>query len=182
MKLYSFEVATKEDVESMIRIEETFFEKGVAYNKEFILKWMEYNPYMFYKVEDRNGSLKAFTILVPITADCYHSLVRGEMNDMISFREEDVLKETKSEYYYFADIAAASKDALASYSILNGIQIYLCQNAHYVATTPLTEDGIRICELFGFGPVLEKGKNCFLEITKEMVEEKKNGFRRTKTR
>lgn len=178
MKFYPFTVATFEDVEGIVDIEKNFFEKGVAYTADFIEDWMNYNPNMFYVVKDRNDVVRAFTILVPITKECYMALKKNEITDMNEFKKEDVLVTTQSEYYYFADIAATNKEPLAAVSILNGIQIYLCQNAHYVATTPITNDGERVSKIFGFGPLVEKGKNCFLEITPEIRKKRSNGFQR----
>lgn len=180
MKLYPFSIATGEDVKGIIEIEKNFFDKGVAYTEDFIQDWMNYNPNMFYVVKDNNNVVKAFTILVPVTEQCYQALIKNEITDMNQFQKEHVLNEIQSKYYYFADIAASNKDPFASVSLLNGIQIYLCENAQYVVTTPITNDGERVCQLFGFGPEITKGKNCVLKVTPEVIEKRKLGFARRK--
>ena len=176
MKLYDFKAATIEDIAKMVAIEEEFFENGIAYTADFISTWMQYNPNMFYVVKDSDGTVKAFTILVPITEACYEKLKRNEITDMISFKEEDVLNSIQSEYYYFADIASSKKDPLASFSLLKGIQKFLGDNAHYIATTPITDDGVRISIRFGFGPQVKKGENCFVEVTENSKEKTRFSF------
>ena len=182
MKFYDFTIATTEDIESIVEIEKKYFEKSVAYTSEFIRKWIDYNPNMFYVVKDRNNNIKAFTILVPITEVCFNKLSRNEINDMNQFEKSDVLQTAQSEFYYFADIATFNKDPLSTVSLLNGIQKYLCNYAHYVAATPITDDGLRISKIFGFGPILERGKNCFVEITPEIKEKYQDGFEKRKKR
>lgn len=178
MKLYNFEVATIKDIDEIISIEEEFFENGVAYTKEFIITWMKHNPNMFFVVKDNNLKIKGFTILAPITEECYQKLKNNEITDMINFKQTDVLNTIQSEYYYFADIASSKKDSLASISLLHGIQKHLSQNAHFIAATPITEDGVRISKYFGFGPTVEKGKNCFKEVTIEVKENHRFGFKK----
>jgi len=178
MRFYDFTVATINDVDGIVEIEKKYFESGIAYTSEFIKKWINYNPNMFYVVKDKNNNIKAFTILVPITQDCFNKLRRNEINDMNQFEESDILQTVQSEFYYFADIATFNKEPLSTVSLLNGIQKHLCANAHYVAATPITDDGLRISKIFGFGPILEKGKNCFVEITPELREKYREGFER----
>lgn len=180
MKFYDFTVATIDDIKGIVDIEAKYFENGIAYTSEFIKKWLAYNPNMFYVVKDKNDNIKAFTILVPITENCFNKLKENEINDMNQFDEGDVLQTVQSEFYYFADIATFNKDPLSTVSLLNGIQKHLCANAHYVAATPITNDGLRISKIFGFGPILEKGKNCFVEITPELRETYRDGFTRRK--
>lgn len=178
MKLYGFKAATFADIDGIVAIEEEFFENGVAYTVEFLREWMTYNPNMFFVVKDNNQTIKAFTILAPVTEECYQKLCTNEVTDMISFKKEDVLNSIQSEYYYFADIASAKKDPIASISLLQGIQMHLSENAHYIAATPITDDGVRISKYFGFGPDVEKGRNCFVEVTPEIKEQHKFGFKR----
>lgn len=177
---YKFTKARVEDIKQMVEIEQLFFENGIAYTEAFIENWMSYNDNMFYVIRNKKEQIKGFTILVPITKECYQLLLNNEIKDMMEFKKEYVLQTIQSEYYYFADVAVNKQDPLAALSILNEIQIFLCRNAHYVATTPITDDGERVCHFFHFGPKIEKGQNCFLEIDDKVLKECGDGFKKKK--
>jgi len=136
-----FDLANEYDIEGIMEIEENFFQSGVAYKKEDIIKWMNYNPNMFYVVRDSEGRVKAFTIIAPITEECYKKFKSGIITDMNEFELSDIMITLQSDYYYFADVASKQKDAIAAMILFNNILPIIWENTHYVVTTPITDAG-----------------------------------------
>ena len=180
----NFGIANNEDIDSMVNIEKEFFsDYSRAFDKDFMEKWYKYNPNMFYVVKDSNGKVLGFTILTPVTEELYNKLLLGEVSDMFDFNEEDVLKDLNSDYFYFSDICVSkeNKNYIKTVGMLLGGMIkILSENATYVTTSPITKEGLRMCEHIGFKKVSEEifeGKSYpiyELIITKE----KKDKFSR----
>lgn len=149
----SFENASSNDIKAIAEIEHEYFEEGVAYTEEFIKKWMEYNPNIFWVVKDEVGKVVAHTILVPVTEECYEKLYQNEIHDMIEFRETDVLQDEDSDYYYTASIAV-EKEYRSRLTVVNtlfvGIISYFSQHGSRIITTPITTDGLKITKSLGY--------------------------------
>lgn len=175
---WSFEPATLDDIPAMLEIEKLYFETKIAFTEDQLKAWIEFNPNMFYVVK-KDNHVEAFTAIAPITEECYGKLQDGLLNDMKYFKSEDFASDRSLKYCYFADIATRSKNdkntCLPTDSLLifvGIVSILLDKNkkngASYVATTPVTNEGVTGAKLFGFkingkdNP--QKEINCFVNV------------------
>ena len=168
-------VAEDYDIDGIMAIEENFFkEKEISYKREDIIKWMNFNRNMFYVVRDTNNQVVAFTILVPITEDCYCKFKQGKNNDLDKLQLGDIVPYMESDYYYFADVACLNKDANASMIIFRTVLPFLIENTKYIVTTPVTKEGqikaSKLCAKNTFGESsLELGVPCYIKV-EEAIE------------
>lgn len=153
---YNFEKANIKDAKAISNIEKEYFEEGIAYTEEFIKDWMNYNPEMFWVVRDELGIVKAHTILVPVTRECYQRLYKNQIHDMLEFKKEDVLQTEQADYYYTASIAI-TKDVInklkVSSVLLSGIICYFYEHGERIITTPITEAGLSITKSLGYSAI-----------------------------
>ena len=103
----------------------------------------------------------AFFILVPITEMIYEKLLTGKVSDLYDFTEEDVKQEMYSDYHYIADICVSKKMGKENYLSVAALLIknfgaVLKKYARVVITSPITEDGMRMCLKIGFKKVAEE--------------------------
>ena len=164
-----FDIAKESDIPEIMTIEETFFATGVSYTEENIRKWMNYNPNMFYVIRNNIGQVKAFTIIAPITEECYNKFKNGSISDMNQFELSDIEVTLQSDYYYFADVAALEKDAIASMLLFKNILPIMWEHTHYIVTTPITEEGKNKAKRLGAKNItgenyLELNKPCYIEV------------------
>jgi len=136
-----FDIANESDIPGIMNIENSFFGKEIAYREEEIRKWMRHNQNMIYVIRDSIGQVKAFTIIAPITEECYNKFKNNTISDMNQFELSDIEVTLQSDYYYFADVAAQEKDAIASMLLFKNILPILWENTHYIVITPITEEG-----------------------------------------
>lgn len=165
---YFFQNATCEDIPQILAIEEEFFQKDIAFTEEFLKKWFNYNPNMFYVVKGVKGNVEAFAILVPVTENLYRQLQNGKVHDLSQFSRDEVKNTVKAEYYYIADIAASSRKTGPSIELIRGMIKFLGHNTHWVIATPVTNDGFQLCKTMGFKSGdhdATLGYNYELEIT-----------------
>ena len=164
-----FGLAKEVDIPQIMALEEKFFSSGVAYLEDDVRKWMTYNPNMFYVVKDDLGCIRAFTIMAPITKECYMKFRNGIVTDMNEFELSDLLVSLQSDYYYFADVVSDKKDAIAAMILFNNILPIIWNNTHYVVTTPITDAGRNKARKLGAknnlgGYELSLNKPCYVEV------------------
>ena len=176
---YKFRQAEERDLQKMADIEEEYFGGySRAYDFLFMQKWYLYNRDMFYVVSEEAGTILAFLILTPITENLHKQLLQGKVSDMFDFPLDDVLEQFESEFYYVADICVSKRNEGVRYltvavALIRGLIELLNKNAKYVTTSPITKDGVRLCEKIGFEVVSEEiyeDKSypiCLLECNEE---------------
>lgn len=157
-----FQTATEEDFQGMLAIENEFFGTySRALNEENMTRWFNHNPNMFYVVKNENGHVLAFTILVPVTKELYDKLKKGKVSDLFDFDENEVEKVFKSDYFFIEEVCVSKKGSKGNYFratrlLFNEFTKIIYENAKFVTTSPITEDGKRICEHLGFQLVAEE--------------------------
>lgn len=164
-----FDIANESDIPGIMTIEKSFFATGVAYTEKDIRKWMKHNPNMFYVIRDNIGQVKAFTIMAPITEECYNKFKNGLVTDMNQFELSDIEITLQSDYYYFADVASLEKDTIASMLLFKNILPIMWEHTHYIVTTPITEEGKNKSRRLGAKNIngedyLELNKPCYIEV------------------
>lgn len=158
MKINALERATEEDLLGVLKIEEEYFgdyDRSLKY--EDISRWYTHNPDMFYVVKSDEGEVLAASIFVPITKETYDRIIRGEISDIYSFKEEDVFTNFDTDYFHLESVAATkTKGQLTFYKIsvtaLRGIIKEIALNAKHVTSSPITDEGKKTLESFGFTP------------------------------
>lgn len=137
---YVFDLAKEEDIKGIMEIELKYFE-SLAYKEEDIIKWMQHNNEMFYVVKDAENKVIAFTIIAPITKNCYNKFKNGIVKDMNEFNLSDIETTMESDYYYFADVVSDKKNSIAAMIIFKHILPILWEKPKYIVTTPVTNSG-----------------------------------------
>lgn len=159
---YAFTNAKIKHIEEIANIEKQYFSGySRAFDITFLTRWYQYNADMFYVVTDTTGEVRAFLILVPVTEALYKKLIRGEISDLFDFSENEVLKNFASEYYYIADICVSKRNQGIGYlvvasQLIKGFIKLVEPYAKYIVTSPITKDGVRLCEKIGFEKVSEE--------------------------
>lgn len=176
---YVFDLATVEDIKGIMELELKYF-NTLAYKEEDIRKWLKHNREMFYVVKDNTNKVVAFTIIVPITKNCYNKFKSGIVTDMNEFALSDIETTMESDYYYFADVVSDNKNTIASMIIFKHILPILWEKPKYIVTTPITNNGknkalkLRAKNINGES-ILELNNPCYInveeatEVAKSMV-------------
>ena len=176
---YVFDLATVEDIKGIMELELKYF-NTLAYKEEDIIKWLKHNREMFYVVKDNTNKVVAFTIIVPITKNCYNKFKSGIVTDMNEFALSDIETTMESDYYYFADVVSDNKNTIASMIIFKHILPILWEKPKYIVTTPITNNGknkalkLRAKNING-DSILELNNPCYInveeatEVAKSMV-------------
>ena len=167
---YCFDLASKEDISGIIELENKYFEEDIVYKEEEIRKWISYNPNMIYVVRDSNNKVIAFTIIAPITEECYNKFRGGLITDMNEFEQSDIMVTLQSDYYYFADVVSDNKNPIASMIMFRNILPILWENTHYIVTTPVTDAGknkaIKLGAKNTYGEsTLKLEEPCYVEVS-----------------
>ena len=153
-----FDKAKSEDFGGILDIEEEYFSSyGRALDKESMTKWFNHNHDMFYVVKNEVGEVLATTILVPVVEELYEKLKSGQVSDLFDFKEEEVPKNSNSNYFHLESVCATKKKGVlnfykaANIMLRNMIDVvYMKTDAKYVTTSPITEEGKKIVESVGF--------------------------------
>ena len=160
-QLLFFGRALKEDISGILEIENEFFGSYIrVFDEEKITTWFEYNPDMFYVIKNKSNIVLAFAILVPVSEELYMKLKTGQVSDILNFDEKDVEEDFLSDYCFIEEVCV-SKIKASDYmrianALVGGIFKELYGKAKYITTSPITEDGRRICEALNFAFVSEE--------------------------
>lgn len=153
----SFDLARKEDLVRIAEIEDEFFPNYERkFTLEFLEEWFDHNPNMIYVVRDVKGIVQAFSVLVPVEKGLYERLLSGEVSDFFEFRKTEVPKDLSSPYYYLADICISKNVKgylrIASKLMIGSAKVLYAQ-AERITTSPITDDGFKMCKHLGFKEV-----------------------------
>ena len=165
---YVFDLAKEEDIKGIMELELKYFDT-LAYKEEDIRKWMKHNNEMFYVVKDNENKVIAFTIIAPITENCYNKFKCGIFTDMNEFELNDITDTMESDYYYFADVVSDKKNALAAMIIFKHILPILWEKPKYIVATPVSNSGknkalkLKAKNLNG-DSILDLGKPCYINV------------------
>ena len=171
---YCFDVAREEDILGIIGLESKYFSEKIAYKEEDIRRWLNHNRNMIYVVRDTENRVKAFTIIVPISFNAYNKFKDGKLTDMDKIDLEDIGTSIKSDYYYFADVVSDDKNPLSSMIIFRNILPILINNAKYIVTTPVTNEGRNKAKKLGAininnGDDLSLNEPCYIDVASAEV-------------
>lgn len=165
---YIFDLAKEEDIKGIMELELKYF-NTLAYKEEDIRKWLKHNRKMFYVVKDNTNKVVAFTIIVPITENCYNKFKNGLVTDMNEFYLSDIKTTMESDYYYFADVVSDNKNPIAAMIMFKHILPILWEKPKYIVTTPLTNSGknkaskLKATNIDG-DSILELNKPCYINV------------------
>jgi len=154
-----FAKAEKSDLSIILQIEWSNFSKYQhVFDAKSIKTWFEHNPNMFYVIKDDSGNILAYAIVVPMTKELFDRITKGEFSSLIDFPLEGVKKSLNSDYYHMEAIATlpGMKKLSVSGMLIKGVGDLLVSHAKYVTTSPMTDDGKRLSEYFGFIKVAEE--------------------------
>lgn len=174
---YIFDLAKEEDIKGIMELELKYF-KELSYKEDDIRKWIKRNSSMIYVVRDSNNIIIAFTIIAPITNNCYNKFKSGIVTDMNEFELEDIETTMESDYYYFADVVSDDKNPIASMIMFKHILPIFWEKAKYVVTTPITNNGknkaikLKARNINGES-TLELNKPCYVDVVESTETAKK---------
>lgn len=181
----SFLKAKEDELSSILQIEWSNFPGyGHIFSVQSIKKWYLHNPNMFWVVKDARDWILGYSVLVPITKNLYEKICSGKFSSLNDFPEKDVLTSALSDYYY-VEVVATVPTRLASRAgsfLIKNVGNYLLETAKFVATSPITEIGMRLCKYFEFRHVAdeiletERYPLYAYEIDKEKVKRKISRF------
>lgn len=168
-----FDVANENDILGIMEIEDKYFGK-LAYKEEDIRKWMQCNSNMIYVVRNNEDKVIAFTIIAPITYECYEKFRNGFITDMNQFELTDICTTLQSDYYYFADVVSDNKNPIASMIIFKNILPILWTNAKYIVTTPVTDNGRNKAAKLGAKNIdgevnLTLNESCYIDVSSAKI-------------
>lgn len=154
--------STKDDINGILEIEKEHFANYVrVLDRKMIIKWLEYNPDMFFVLKNECNTVVAFMILVPVSRKLYEKLQNGQVSDIYNFEKRQVEKKFRSDYFFVEEVCISKKIQTASYIktfrlLINCFFTALLHGrAKYVTTSPLTKEGVRLCGKLGFSFVSE---------------------------
>ena len=150
--------AIKDDLSDILRIEWASFPN---YEHKFspvtLQKWFRHNSSMFHVLQASNGFIYGYACLVPLTNRGFHKISKGLVSSLTEMSFSDVEKNgTLSHPYWHIEVIAALKVQKfpAGRVLIHDVgQTLLEKGAKILTTSPITQDGFRLCQRFGFRKV-----------------------------
>ena len=168
----SFDLAHEDELSSILQIEWSNFPGyGHIFSVKSLKRWYEYNPGMFWVIRDEKKWVLGYAALFPITKALFKRIEAGEISSVSDVSEDVNLSETgvlRNEHsaYFFIEVMATMPSrgaARAGSFLIKSVGNYLLKHVSYVATSPITEIGVRLCKYFGFKHVADEhfGENKY---------------------
>ncbi len=187
----TFDLAREDELSSILQIEwGNFPGYGHVFSVASLKRWYAYNPRVFWVIRDEKNWVLGYATLVPIKKALFERILAGVISSIsdvsadIDLSELGVLRDEDTDYFFLEVVATIpSRGASRAGSFLiRSVGNYLLEHAKYVATSPITEVGVRLCKYFGFKHVADErfGENIYpiyaLTISKEEIRPKLNKF------
>jgi len=173
-----YELAKYSDLDRMAYIEQACFPNYEKYYTiENFKEWYLLNPNMFHVIKDAQEQVIAFIIVTPINEALKENLESGLLSDLIDFPKEDILLGEDLGYYYVADICVDPKISGLHKLILGGklmgaiFNILSEKNAQYVYSSPISSEGQKALENFGFEVVAYNESYPIYMVTPQKIME-----------
>jgi len=161
----TFDLAREDELSSILQIEwGNFPGYGHVFSVKSLKRYYAYNPRMFWVIRDERKWVLGYTTFAPITETLFKRIAAGELSSVsdispdISLSEFGVLANDDTDYFFLEVIATIpSRGASRAGSFLiKSVGDYLLMHAKFVATSPITEIGVRLCKYFGFKHVADE--------------------------
>jgi radical SAM protein with 4Fe4S-binding SPASM domain len=174
--------ASNADLSRILQLEWANFSKYQhVFNSQSIKKWFEYNPSMFFIVVDMSRNIFGYAIIVPMVKRLFDSILLGEYSSLIDFPMEQVKQNLNSDYFHMEVIATIPglKKASVAGCLIKGIGNFLSKYAKFVTASPMTSEGKKLAQYFGFEIISKEIYNeeiypiAKLEINNSIIEKMK---------
>jgi len=154
--------ADASDLSRILQLEwANFLKYQHVFDSQSIEKWFEHNHSMFYIVKDKLRNIFGYVIIVPITKSLYDNILSGKYSSLIDFPIEEVRNDLSSDYFHVEVIATIPglKKVSVGGLLIKGVGKILSKYAKYVTTSPMTSDGKKLAQYFGFEIVSKEDFN-----------------------
>jgi radical SAM protein with 4Fe4S-binding SPASM domain len=145
--------ANASDLSRILQLEwANFLKYQHVFDSQSIEKWFGHNQSMFYIMKDKSRNIFGYAIIVPITKHLYDNILLGKYSSLIDFPIDDVRRDLNSDYYHLeviATIPGLKKNTVGA-SLIKGVGEVLSKHAKYITTSPMTDDGKKLAQYFGF--------------------------------
>lgn len=177
-----FKNADNADLSRILQLEWANFSKYQhVFDSQSIKKWFDYNPSMFFIVIDKSGNIFGYAIIVPMSKRLFDSILLGEYSSLIDFPMEQVKRNFNSDYFHVEVIATTPglKKAYVAGCLIKGIGTVLSKYAKYITASPMTSEGKKLAQYFGFKITSEEIYNgeiypiAKVEINNSIIEKLK---------
>jgi radical SAM protein with 4Fe4S-binding SPASM domain len=148
-----FDHARHDELSSMLQIEWSDFpEYGHLFSVDSIKFWYSHNPAIFRVVRDARNWVLGYAAIVPITKTLFESIKKGRYSALTDFPLSEVLLDENTEFFHVEVVAAVpSRTASrAGRELIKNVGTYLAERAKYIAASPITNVGLRLCKYFDF--------------------------------
>lgn len=163
---YVIEQAKINDLAYLFEHYRKIFGNDLIPQEEFS-KWMLKNPTICQKIvcvksysgiSDRR--VAGFFDLEPLTSHAYKRLVNGVIEGFGMSSKDILSPRATPKYYYIGSVGTTTRSgndrAATLLSVLDYVKCINSNRAITLLTNPITADGLRLCEGFGFCPVNEE--------------------------
>lgn len=155
---FVYRIAAPSELSDILQIESAEFpDYRLAFSSNTLKAWYKRVPGMFRVVSDQSHRTLGFSVLVDVTERLFTRIRSGELSSLLQFPPSDIMSPATSEYVHVEVLAVSSRhrESKVGTFLIRSVAAIVLPSARYLSASPITEDGVKLCEFFGFEHVAD---------------------------